>query len=98
MKEELSRLQDDWRGEIGAASIYERLAEAATDPQTRNLLLGCKTPSVAMPLAGKLAFMSWVGSCLRLPRAGGLAGWVCWPAWAGRSKCSANWRQWNGAL
>ncbi len=39
MKDELSRLQDYWRDEVEAASTYERLAEAATDPQTRDLLL-----------------------------------------------------------
>ncbi len=39
MKDELLRLQDYWRDEIEAALTYERLAEAATDPQTRGLLM-----------------------------------------------------------
>ncbi|MBM4467480.1 MAG: ferritin, partial [Chloroflexi bacterium] len=39
MKEELSRLQDYWRDEMEAALTYERLAEAATDPRSRDLLL-----------------------------------------------------------
>ena len=39
MKDEPSRLQNYWRDEIEAASTYERLAEAATDTQTRDLLL-----------------------------------------------------------
>ena len=39
MKDELSRLQDYWQDEIEAASTYERLAEATTDPETRSLLL-----------------------------------------------------------
>jgi predicted membrane protein (TIGR00267 family) len=42
MKDELSRLQDYWRDEMEAASTYEQLAEATTDPQTRDLLLGMR--------------------------------------------------------
>ncbi|MGA9349980.1 MAG: VIT1/CCC1 transporter family protein [Anaerolineae bacterium] len=39
VKDELSRLQDYWRDEMEAALAYERLAEAATDPQAHSLLL-----------------------------------------------------------
>lgn len=39
MREELSRLQDYWRDEMEAASTYEQLAEATSDPQARSLLL-----------------------------------------------------------